>query len=339
MAPLNDNIAAAQVITGTSGFVTGNNTDATLEQGEVFLGRGGFNSVWFSWTPSESFTYIFDTQGTSFGAILSVWTYPTGTAGGVDPGDQRLLVWTQASWQVASFVATAGTTYYIVLSSINAGDVGPYTLNWAPVPLPPPPPPPPTPYCFLDEVRITRGVLYHGDYALSTAAFPDEATVTVSAAPQTADWVYTPSTLEIPVSILTLEQYASIPAKCTSSSFPIALYDDGQYPVRTISVYPVPSMEYYMVLWLWQPLLTITDLDAELHFPPGYERALKFNLAVELAAEFGSALPNQVRLIASESLAKLKRQNSTPAIAELGSFRTNYPWDWILGGFLPWRKK
>src|SRR5213593_4436723 len=50
-APNNDNFAAAQAITGTSGSITGTNVEATKEAGEPnHAGNAGGKSVWYSWT-------------------------------------------------------------------------------------------------------------------------------------------------------------------------------------------------------------------------------------------------------------------------------------------------
>jgi hypothetical protein len=46
-----------------------------------------------------------------------------------------------------------------------------------------------------------------------------------------------------------------------------------------------------------------------LAFPPGYNKALKFNLAVEFAPEYGKQAPPEVVMIAESTKYKLKRTN------------------------------
>src|SRR5215468_5085589 len=63
-APANDNWAAAQVITGTWGSVTNDNTGATAEPGEP--SHAGFvatNSIWYRWIAPTDGEVTVDTIG------------------------------------------------------------------------------------------------------------------------------------------------------------------------------------------------------------------------------------------------------------------------------------
>lgn len=120
--------------------------------------------------------------------------------------------------------------------------------------------------------------------------------------------------VEIAVQKLTADQYSAIGLKNTTSTFPFKFYDNEDYPQRTISVWPVPTLCHAVKLWLWQPLINATDLDTDIVFPQGYERALRFALAVELAAEFGKEVPPNVRNIAKMSKGVVKRLNAVPQI-------------------------
>jgi hypothetical protein len=146
--------------------------------------------------------------------------------------------------------------------------------------------------------------------------------------------------LDLPVALLSDDQYAAISLKDQTNNWPSALYDNGDYPNRKITVWPVPTRACVLTLWLWQPLVSTLDLDAEIQLPPGYERALKFNLAIELAAEFGKTIPPQVQYIAQESLAKIRRLNAAAngnqvmKQANLHSFG-HHNWSYITGGFTP----
>lgn len=124
----------------------------------------------------------------------------------------------------------------------------------------------------------------------------------------------TPNTLDIPLEMLNDAQYAAINVKMTPSTFPTKIYDNGDFPLRKIYVWPVPTEVHPIILWLWAPLSNKSYLDAELNLPQGYERALKFNLAVELSAEFGKTLPEQIYTIANEAKAVIKRLNSGPQV-------------------------
>ena len=146
-APANDNFANAFVISGVSGITNGDNTAATLEEPceplQVNTDDNGSqfvtNSVWFAWTAPATGPVEFDTIGSSFDTVLSVWTSSGGicgvspvtaddnTGGNVDFSGETSLV---------EFNATAGTTYYISVNSDDdgsytaSGGFGPYVLDW-----------------------------------------------------------------------------------------------------------------------------------------------------------------------------------------------------------------
>ena len=121
-----------------------------------------------------------------------------------------------------------------------------------------------------------------------------------------------PQQLDIAMQPLTIEQYAGIAVKNTPSTFPFAYYDDCQYPLRTITLFPIPSGPADIVLYLREPLADLTNIDADVMYPPGYERAFRFNLAVELAPEFGKSCPAELIARANNSILEIERLNSVP---------------------------
>lgn len=115
---------------------------------------------------------------------------------------------------------------------------------------------------------------------------------------------------DVPMEGLTDAQYAAIPVKNQTAPYPLKFYDNGNYPLRTVSFWPVPTTNPVVTLWMFQPLADYATLDDNLVFPKGYERALRFGLALELASEFGKEVPVDVIRIGVESKAHLKRLNS-----------------------------
>ena len=63
--------------------------------------------------------------------------------------------------------------------------------------------------------------------------------------------------LVIQVQPLTYEQYALISVPNTSSQFPFAYYDDNNYPLRTITLFPVPSGPASVRIWCREPLIDL----------------------------------------------------------------------------------
>jgi hypothetical protein len=115
-------------------------------------------------------------------------------------------------------------------------------------------------------------------------------------------------TSDYPVNILSLDEFARIPNKSIQSTIPECLYEDGGYPQRTITLYPVPSAAKQLILFTKRPLTALT-LDGTISLPPGYERALVFNGAVELAPEYGKPVDPKVEAIAIKSKRAIKNAN------------------------------
>ena len=110
--------------------------------------------------------------------------------------------------------------------------------------------------------------------------------------------------------IINEQQYNGIAVKNTTSTYPQVLYVNMGYPDITMTVYPVPTspLEWHIVSVeeLSQPAVLATTLS----FPPGYLRCFRFNLACELAAEFGVEPSPQVQRIAMTSKRNIKRINN-----------------------------
>jgi hypothetical protein len=94
--------------------------------------------------------------------------------------------------------------------------------------------------------------------------------------------------LEIPMEILTLDGWRSIPQKNVTSVFPLMLYYDAAYNagLGNVNVYPVPQVVNIVRLFLWQTFSQFATVTDSVAFPPGYLKAIQYNLARELAMRF-----------------------------------------------------
>lgn len=146
-----------------------------------------------------------------------------------------------------------------------------------------------------------------------------------------------PQQLDILVQPLTDAQYASISVKNTTSTFAFSFYDDRAYPTRNITLFPIPGSGSEVVLYLRLPLMDLTNLDAPVNFPPGYERAFRYNLAVELAPIYGKTVTPEIAARAAASIKDLERLNSVPRFikGDSGMNRNgrNRFFNWITGNF------
>jgi hypothetical protein len=105
------------------------------------------------------------------------------------------------------------------------------------------------------------------------------------------------------------QQYNGIAFKTVTSTYPQVMWVNPNNPDFEISIYPVPTknLEFHFVSAeaLTQPATLATSLS----FPPGYLRAFAYNLACEIAPEFGVEPSAQVQRIAMTSKRNLKRIN------------------------------
>lgn len=123
-------------------------------------------------------------------------------------------------------------------------------------------------------------------------------------------YVRTPQGQDLPLDLINDAEYAAITIKSTQSSIPMKMRDDGNYPLKSLYFWPVPSdASYQVVINSWTPISSFTGINQEVSFPPGYKKALRYLLALELAAEYGKSAPAEVVAIANESKAQIKRKN------------------------------
>jgi hypothetical protein len=123
-----------------------------------------------------------------------------------------------------------------------------------------------------------------------------------------------PQPLEMPIRYITdPAEWRGITLKNFTNIFPSAALDDQGFPFRTLTFWPIPSgASLQVVIYSWQALAEFPDGGTVLTFPPGYAEAIRFNLAVRLAPEFGRSAPVDVKGLAVEALARVRRANMHP---------------------------
>lgn len=143
---------------------------------------------------------------------------------------------------------------------------------------------------------------------------------------------YTPP-LELPMKILNQEQFAGILLKTLTSTYPMYIYCDNAYPLANVNVWPVPGQGDNLVFYSWKPLTEIATLTTQISLPPGYQRALRYALAVELAPEYGRAVSPAVSETADVAVASIKRMNWQPNYLRVDNALIPLPsvWNWMTG--------
>ncbi len=118
--------------------------------------------------------------------------------------------------------------------------------------------------------------------------------------------------IDYPLAVLTQEQWNDILQKSTQSEIPEGVYYEPTFPDGTMRFWPIPIEALTVTLAIDMQLAAIADINDELDFPPGYERALLYALAVDLAPEYPAVTLSQAVIdAASDALADIKRANNT----------------------------
>lgn len=119
------------------------------------------------------------------------------------------------------------------------------------------------------------------------------------------------------LTILNYESYDRIALKSVEATYPEYLYYDPGYTLGTIYLADVPSSTFTLYIRTWTPFTAVASIATTVALPPGYKRAIEYNLAAEMAPEFGVEPSADVRRIAMESKRSIKSSNSSPIIGQL----------------------
>jgi hypothetical protein len=112
------------------------------------------------------------------------------------------------------------------------------------------------------------------------------------------------------IKFINQQQYNGIAVKTVTSTYPQVIFVNMTYPDVTMSIYPRPTRDLEWHFVSVQELSNPATLATDLFFPPGYLRAFTYNLAMEIAPEFGVEPSPQVQRIAMTSKRNLKRINN-----------------------------
>jgi hypothetical protein len=125
---------------------------------------------------------------------------------------------------------------------------------------------------------------------------------------------YAISNISYPLTFINEAQYNSVTLKSSTSTLPQVMYSEkvpglSDNQIR-MTLWPVPTQDIELHVISVSQLDQIVDETTTLVYPPGYLRAVKYNLAVELAPEFGVEASRTVKKIAQDSKRNIKRINN-----------------------------
>ncbi len=154
---------------------------------------------------------------------------------------------------------------------------------------------------------LTQSLGPSGDFLGNRPVFFDDATYFRDAS----------TGVSFGVKFINQQQYDGIAVKTVTSTYPQVIWVNMTYPNVQLTIYPVPTrpLEWHFVSVA--ELLNPPTLSTVLTLPPGYLRAFRYNLAVELASEFGVEPTAQVQRIAMISKRNLRRVNNPDDVASM----------------------
>jgi hypothetical protein len=144
---------------------------------------------------------------------------------------------------------------------------------------------------------------------------------------------------ELPVRVLDDSEWASITIKNVASQLAWYLWYDyafqGPLGWGNIKVWPIPTASTtQLVLYLPTPLTNFISLQEALILPPGWEEALRTNLAIRLCPEFGRPVDPVVAKLAIDGYAMLCRANKREQLLSVDAAlvsESNGVWNWLTG--------
>lgn len=127
------------------------------------------------------------------------------------------------------------------------------------------------------------------------------------------------SGVEIPIQVMNDEQWRDVTLKSVSSTFPLQMWSNGDYPLNTLYFWPIPAAVNSVVLYLWGQTVEFASVDTTVSMPQGYEEALVMNLAIRLASGYGTQPSPATVELARASKARIKRMNWQPTYRSVDS--------------------
>jgi hypothetical protein len=138
--------------------------------------------------------------------------------------------------------------------------------------------------------------------------------------------------MDFPLTPITRAAYDMLPAK-SQGGIPERVLYVGSYPLASVVLWPVPSEAMTVSLQTTRTLAQAA-LTTSLSGPPGWIKALRTNLGVELCPEFGARASPDLLIIAADAKADYKRANQQSIVPVMGvdaALLGSGPIDWRTG--------
>jgi hypothetical protein len=114
---------------------------------------------------------------------------------------------------------------------------------------------------------------------------------------------------DLPITVLNDSEWADIPSKKITGSFPYAVWFNKSYPLIEANVTPIPSGSNYSLVFWTDTQQSDLALNTVLSFPNGYKRAIKYSLFIELAPSYQIQIPQEIVALAATSKQAIENNN------------------------------
>lgn len=125
--------------------------------------------------------------------------------------------------------------------------------------------------------------------------------------------------VDYPIKPIGAEQYNAIPVKTVGALGPSVVYLDEAWPTATAYFYPVPAQAVTVTLLIQTQVTAFANLTTDYSLPPGYSRALAYDLALEMAPEYMAQITPGLMQRAMAAKNAIKRLNSRAPVMSLPS--------------------
>lgn len=124
---------------------------------------------------------------------------------------------------------------------------------------------------------------------------------------------------DYPVYLINQTQWDAIAYKPVGG-LPRRLFYNTTYPLGQINLFPYAlDSGYTLFIDYWGEIESFADAADAFVLAPGYARAIIYNLAIELSADYGKAPSPEVYRIAKRSKEAIRTVNSTKVVAAVDS--------------------
>lgn len=121
--------------------------------------------------------------------------------------------------------------------------------------------------------------------------------------------------VDFPLERIDEDWYNLIAIKQQQSQIPCWFKYDADFPLGVVTLWPVPNFASTITLTVNKQFPETPSTATVLSYPPGYERALRYCLAVELGPEYGVLVPEIVVAQARAAKASIKRANNKSPVS------------------------